>query len=392
MKAVIMCGGTGTRLRPLTFERPKPSIPILNRPSVVHLVDHLSSQGFGDIVVTLGYMGEKIEEYLANGDLYGVDIEYVYEKTKLGTAGSVKNAAKLFDDAPFMVVGGDHVMDLNLRELYNFHAQNDAMISIGLLCIDDPREYGIVDMDVNNRIHRFLEKPNSGEIFSNLASTGIYVCNSEVLDWIPDDKPFDFAKDLFPVLMAAGKHISGFLVRGKWTDIGNPAAYREACRWKLDKLPSTRIGGHFSTKDARVTGPVDIGHNVSVGSNSAIVGPSMIGDGTTIGDNVLIAPYTTIGTNCNIMDDARILSGYIYNNVTIGSGTTISGAIIDNDTIIGTECNLENGTVIGARTSIGDRVTVHSDVRIWPDLIIGDGKKVKTDLINDAYGSSVSGS
>ncbi|VVB90809.1 Bifunctional protein GlmU [uncultured archaeon] len=391
MKTCIMCGGEGTRLRPLTFDRPKPMIPLLNKPSVVHLVEHLAMEGFNDIVVTLGYLGGEIEAALGDGSMYGVHIEYVHEQEKLGTAGGVKNAEELFEGEPFMVVGGDHVMNLGLREFYRFHEKNDALVTIGLIPIDDPREYGIADMNVNNRITRFFEKPAPGEIFSNLASTGIYVCDPEVLDWVPKKK-YDFAKDLFPDVMEKGENINGFLVHGRWTDIGNPQAYREACRWMLEQMPGTKISGRFNIKDAKVTGPVDIGHDVSLGSNSAIVGPIVIGENTSIGDNVLIGPYTSIGSNCNIGNNSRILSSYIFDGVEIGLNTVVSGAVIDNNTRIKETCILETGTVIGPRVMIDDKVTVNSLVRIWPEVSVKRNTKVCDNIGNDCFGTETNGS
>lgn len=380
-----MCGGEGTRLRPLTFERPKPSIPILNKPSVVHLIEHLANQGFNDIVITLGYMAEKIEEQLGDGRAFGVNINYVYEDKKLGTAGGVKNAEKYLKREPFLVLGGDHVLDLNLRELYRFHEKINAKVSIALLSIDDPREFGIADMDVNNNIHRFLEKPGPGEIFSNLASTGIYMCNPEILDMIPENETYDFARDLFPKLLEKGEKIKGILARGNWTDVGSPAAYRLAQRWMLSSLGETLIEGSFTTKNARINGPLQIGHNVSVGSNSGIVGPVMIGENTIIGDNVLIGPYTTIGTNCIIKDDTRILSSYIFNDIRIGINTNISGSIIDNRTVVGNNCSLENGTVLGPDVKIGNGSTIHSNIRIWPKQIIKKNTNVTEDVIDNDY-------
>lgn len=382
MKACIMCGGEGTRLRPLTFERPKPSIPILNKPSVVHLIEHIADQGFNEIVITLGYMAEKIEEQLGDGRIYGVNINYVYEEKKLGTAGGVKNAEKYLKGEPFLVLGGDHVLDLNLRELYRFHEKMNAKVTIALLSIDDPREFGIADMDVNNNIHRFLEKPNSGEIFSNLASTGIYMCDPQILEMIPDNKAYDFARDLFPKLLDSGEKINGVLARGNWTDVGSPAAYRQAQRWMLSSLAGTIIDGRFTTEDARIIGPLQLGHNVSVGSNSAIVGPIVIGENTVIGDNVLIGPYTAIGNNCVIKDNSRILSSYIFNDVIIGNNTNVSGSIIDNRTLIGNNCSLENGTVLGPDVKIEDESTVHSNVKIWPKQVIKEGTSVKENIIN----------
>lgn len=380
-----MCGGEGTRLRPLTFARPKPSIPILNKPSVVHLIEHLSKEGFSDIVITLGYMAEKIEEELGDGRIFGVHIDYVYEKDKLGTAGGVKNAEKYLRGEPFIVLAGDHVLNLDLREMHRFHEMTDALVTIGLLSIDDPREFGIADMDVNNKIRRFLEKPGPGEIFSNLASTGIYVCDPEIFDWIPANTKYDFAKDLFPAILAKNRLINGILARGQWTDVGSPQAYRQAQRWMLEALPGTTIEGNLNTKDARIQGPVSLGHNVSVGSNSAIVGPIVIGENTTIGDNVLIGPYTTIGSNCVINNDSRILSSYIFNDVLIGKNSNVSGSIIDNGTKVGNNCSLENGTVIGPAVLIENNVTVHSDVRIWPETTVPAKTKVKEDILNESY-------
>ena len=386
MKACIMCGGKGTRLRPLTFDRPKPNIPIINKASVVHLVEQLAKEGFTEIIITLGYMGDQILEELGDGSMFGVHVEYVYEETKLGTAGGVKNAEKYLCDEPFLVVGGDHVMDLELRTMYRFHERNDAIITIGLLSIDDPREFGIADMDVNNRINRFLEKPGPGEIFSNLASTGIYMCDPEIFKWIPENQPYDFAKDLFPSLMAEDRRINGLLVRGHWTDVGNPAAYRQAQRWMLESMPGTTIEGHFNTKDSRINGPLKIGNNVVIGSNTAVVGPVVLGENTTIGDNVLIGPYTTIGSNCVIKDGCRILSSYIFNDVTIGSNCNTSGTVLDNNTVVGQNCSLENGTVIGPRVHIGNNSTIHSNVKIWPDLTIKSGSIIKENLLNPDYG------
>jgi mannose-1-phosphate guanylyltransferase len=387
-----MCGGTGTRLRPLTFKHPKPSIPILNKPSVLHLIEHLSREGFNEIVITLGYMGERIQEQLGDGRMFGVHIDYVYEKEKLGTAGGVKNAEKYLKNESFIVLGGDHVLNLDLRDMYRFHESNDAPVTIGLLSIDDPRDFGIADMDINNRIHRFLEKPKSGQIFSNLASTGIYICSPSIFEWIPKNKKYDFAKDLFPALLAADEKINGVLVRGKWTDVGSSAAYRQAQRWMLDALPGTTIEGNFTTRNARIRGPLSIGNNVRIGSNSSLVGPIVIGENTTIGDSVLIGPYSVIGSNCIIEDDAKLFSSYLFDNVRIGKASNISGAVVSDETIVGAHCSIENGTVIGHKVDIGKNTTIHSGVKIWPEVVINDHSSIKDTVVNSNYDITDEGS
>ncbi len=387
-----MCGGEGTRLRPLTFERPKPCIPIVNVPSIMHLVSHLSNLGFNDIVITLGYKGNEIEDALGDGSILDVDITYVHDKIKLGTAGSVKNAQEYLNDSPFLVVGGDHITDLNLLAFYREHIRDDAMVSIGLLSIDEPSEYGIAEIDINYNIKRFHEKPGPGEIFSNLASTGMYVCNPEIFDYIPENTKFDFAKDLFPKLMQEGRIIKGWLARGNWTDVGNPQSLREAERWKLQDVMYTSITGDFSARGAKIQGPVTLSNAVTIGENSRIIGPVSIGAHTVIEENVLIGPYTSIGKNCTIKHDSKIFSSSLYNGISIGSSSTVSGSIIDNNADISDNCNIENNTVIGPRIVMGRNVVVHSGIRIWPEVTIENGAVVKEHIFNKKYKSGFQGS
>jgi mannose-1-phosphate guanylyltransferase len=385
MKVCIMCGGVGTRLRPLTFERPKPCIPIVNTPSLSHLVSHLSHLGFTDVIITLGYMGDAIMEALGDGSLFGVNITYVHEKTKLGTAGSVKNAQEYLDESPFLVVGGDHVTDIDLLSFYREHLRGRGMVSIALVSIDDPGEYGIAEIDSGYDIKRFMEKPSPGKIFSNLASTGMYVCNPAIFDYIPEGEQFDFAKNLFPLLMEKGHILKGWLARGHWTDVGSPKALRKAERWKLQCIPHTRIQGDVIVKGAKIIGPVHLGGSISIGNASRVIGPVSIGAGTVIGENVLIGPYTSIGEGCRISDGTKIFSCSIYNNVSFGGYSSVSGSIIDNGATIGTGCSIENDTVIGPRAFLKDRTVVHSGTRIWPEVVVEEGQIVKEHMLNEAY-------
>jgi len=385
MKVCIMCGGEGTRLRPLTFERPKPCIPIVNTPSIVHLVSHLSNQGFTDMVVTLGYMGDAIEEALGDGSLFGATITYVREETKLGTAGSVKNAQQYLEDMPFLVVGGDHVADINLLEMYRDHLRDGSITTIGFISIDDPQEYGIAQIDVNNRILRWKEKPAPGEIFSNLASTGMYICDPEIFDYIPAGEKYDFARDVFPRVMDEGQPLRGWLARGHWTDVGSPRSLRDAEKWKLQEISYTSVHGDLHVKNGRISGPVSLGGSLSLGTHSRLVGPVSIGANTVIEEDVLIGPYTSIGDGCVIRQNTQIFSSSIYNGVVVGRNTTISGSIIDNDTLIGDGCSVENDTVIGPRVRLRNGVVVHSGTRIWPECFIDENTVVKEHVLNEKY-------
>ncbi|MBN1167353.1 MAG: NDP-sugar synthase [Methanospirillaceae archaeon] len=392
MKVCIMCGGEGTRLRPLTFDRPKPCIPIGNIPSLCHLVSHLANLGFSEVIITTGYKGDAIGKILGDGSLFGVTITYVYEETKLGTAGSVRNAMEYLKGSTFLVVGGDHLTDLNLIEFYREHLSHDAMITVGLISIDEPKDYGIAEIDIRNRILRFAEKPGPGEIFSNLASTGMYVCNPEIFDYIPAGQKFDFAKDLFPLLLQEGKKINGWLASGNWSDVGSPLSLRAAEKWLLHKIPYTDITGDLDVKNATIQGPVRFGGSISLGQHARIIGPVSIGHGTKIGDGVLIGPYTSIGNQCVIRDNAKIFSSSLYNQVIIGSNTTISGSIIDNDTTIGEECTIEHDTVIGPRVVIRNGCIVHTRIRIWPEVVIKENSIVKAHVMNEKYDTKFEGS
>jgi mannose-1-phosphate guanylyltransferase len=393
MKVCIMCGGEGTRLRPLTFERPKPCIPIVNTPSIQHLVSHLSNLGFNDVIITLGYKGNAIENDLGDGSLFGVNITYVHEDTKLGTAGSVKNAQYYLQDAPFLVVGGDHITDIDLLSFYRQHVKDEeSIVSVGLVSINDPFEYGIAEIDLNYQIKRFKEKPAPGELFSNLASTGMYVCNPEIFDYIPSNTQFDFARNLFPFLLKEGFILKGNLMRGNWTDVGSPRSLREAERWMLQDIPYTSISGDFTVRGAKIMGPVQVGASITIGKNSRIIGPVSIGAGTIIEDNVLIGPYTSIGNRCIIRSGTKIFSSSIYNQVVVGPSCTISGSIIDNSATLCDYCSVENDTVIGPRAVIKNSALIHAGTRLWPEVVIQDGEIVKEHVLNDAYEVHYSGS
>jgi mannose-1-phosphate guanylyltransferase len=348
--------------------------------------------GFREVVLTLGYMGSSIEEALGDGSLFGVEITYVHEKTKLGTAGSVKNAQKYLDGQDFLVVGGDHVTDLNVLEFYRAHQKEKSATTIGLLSIDDPGEYGIAEIDVSYEIKRFKEKPAPGEIFSNLASTGMYVCNPEIFDHIPHSTKYDFARDLFPSLMDQGYKIKGWLARGNWTDVGSPHSLRQAERWKLQDIAFTDIIGNLSSHGAQVRGPVQLGESITLGMNTKVIGPVAIGQGTTIGDNVLIGPYTSIGDKCIIRNNVKIFSSSLYDRVIVGANSTISGSIMDNDTHIGEQCSIENDTVIGPRVVLRNHVVIHSKTRLWPEVVIPDGTIVKEHVLNEKFDLRYDGS
>ncbi|BAP17911.1 hypothetical protein ETSB_1137 [cyanobacterium endosymbiont of Epithemia turgida isolate EtSB Lake Yunoko] len=228
MRAVLMAGGSGTRLRPLTCNLPKPMVPILNRPIAEHIINLLKRNKILEVIVTLYYLPDVIRDYFQDGSDFGVEMTYAVEDDQpLGTAGSVKNIEELLDDT-FIVISGDSITDFDLQKAITFHKQKKSKATLVLTRVPNPVEFGVVILDKHQRINRFLEKPSTSEIFSDTVNTGIYVLEPEVLRYLPDNEESDFSKDLFPLLLAKSEPIYGFIAEGYWCDVGNLEAYRQA--------------------------------------------------------------------------------------------------------------------------------------------------------------------
>src|SRR3974390_2529689 len=215
MKAVIMAGGEGTRLRPLTSNQPKPMMPIANRPMMEHIVELLKNHGFSDIVVTVAYQANAIRTYFGNGSEFGARMVYATEETPLGTAGSVRNAMEELDDA-FLVISGDVLTDIDLSAIVDFHREKKAMATIALKAMENPLEFGIVIAREDGSLDRFLEKPSWGQVFSDTINTGIYVLEPEIFDFIPAGRAVDFSEEVFPGVLEAGKPLFGYVTGGYW--------------------------------------------------------------------------------------------------------------------------------------------------------------------------------
>src|SRR5215207_3747980 len=210
MKAVVMAGGEGTRLRPLTSNQPKPMVPIVGKPCMEHILELLKEHEFEEVIVTLAFLPQAIRGYFGTGESLGMGIEYSVEETPLGTAGSVRLASDRLDET-FLVISGDALCDFDLSALVDFHKQKGAAVTIGLKSVENPLEFGIVVTDEDGRIERFLEKPSWSQVFSDTINTGVYVLEPEVLRHIPDDRPFDFSKELFPLLLEMGRPLYGYV-------------------------------------------------------------------------------------------------------------------------------------------------------------------------------------
>ncbi len=369
-----MAGGEGTRLRPLTCMRPKPMVPVVNKPVMEHIVELLKRHGIFNIAVTLQYMPYAIKDYFEDGSEFGVKMSYYTEKIPLGTAGSVKNAEKFLDDT-FIVISGDALTDINIKDVLNYHIEKDADATIVLKKVNIPLEYGVVVIDKKGRVTRFVEKPDWGEVFSDLANTGIYVLSPKVLNYIEKNKNMDFSNDIFPVMLKDNKKIYGYETESYWCDIGDMKAYMDVQRDILDKKVMVQPKGEEVYKG------IWLEKGVKTGNDLIFKAPCVVGKNSIIGDNCYIGEYSIIGENNIISRKTSIKRGIIWNGCIIEKGIQMRGNIICNKVFINNGASLYENSVVGDETVINENATVKPDVRIWPSKIIDMNTVVNSNIV-----------
>ena len=374
MKAVIMAGGEGTRLRPLTCNRPKPMVPVGNKPVMEHIVELLKKHNLNDVAVTLQYMPDLIREYFGDGSEYGMKIRYYVEQTPLGTAGSVKNAEEFLNDT-FIVISGDALTDIDLTEAIEFHYRKNSIATIVLKKVDIPLEYGVVVTDKEGRITRFLEKPSWGEVFSDTVNTGIYILNPEVLKYFNKNEMFDFSKDLFPILMKEKRPMFGFVTEDYWCDIGDLKAYIQAHFDIMNREVKLKIPGNLLKEGVWV----DEGAEVDEGAT--INPPCIIGKNSRIKKGSTIHSYTVIGEN-NIIDEwSCIKRSIIWKNCIIGRNVQLRGSVICNKVHLRDGVSTFEQSVIGDDTVVRENAVIKPGIKIWPNKMIEQGTEVNSNLV-----------
>ena len=322
-KAIILAGGYGTRLRPLTYTIAKSMVPLVNKPVIEYIVDYLVGYGLKDIVITTNYLREHVIDYFK--ERRDIKLSYPEEPSPLGTAGSVKNAEI---EETSLIIQGDNITDIDLRKVMKFHEAHGKLVTIVLLPVRDPSSFGIAEIEADGRIKNFKEKPLREECFSNLANTGLYVIEPEVMKYIPEGSSFDFSKDLFPMLVGK-KEIYGCIVKGFWADVGSPEGYMEASRWILKKK-GFECADTAEIEDCIIHGNVAIGEHAVV-ENSLMQGPVVIGSHAEI-------------TKSKIYDSVVFpqvtLSEPILNKSIVGENTVIKKGEVT-DSIIAVSCEIK---------------------------------------------------
>jgi len=374
MKAVLMAGGEGSRLRPLTSGIPKPLVPVVGKPVMEHILRLLRKHGITDVVVTLQYLGSSIRDYFRDGSDFGMDITYVVEDVPLGTAGSVKNAQQYLDE-PFIVISGDALTDIDLGLVMQYHEDKGAAATIVLTSVANPLEFGVVITDGDGRISRFLEKPSWGEVFSDQVNTGIYVIEPHVLDLIPSAKVVDWSADVFPRMLSGGSALFGYVAPGYWCDIGNIQTYYQANWDALEGRVDVEIAGE------RRDGNVFIGEDVEMGYGVRISGPAYIGNECKLKADVFINGPVCVG-NFSVVDaNTKISNSIIWTYSYIGEASRLRQAIVCRHATIKNNCLLEEGAVIGDDVRVGEGTTIDAGVKIWPDKEIEPGSTVHESII-----------
>jgi mannose-1-phosphate guanylyltransferase/phosphomannomutase len=380
MRAVVMAGGEGTRLRPLTSNQPKPMVPIVGKPCMEHILELLREHGFEDVTVTTAFMPQAIRTYFGDGESLGLELEYSVEESPLGTAGSVRLASGKLDDT-FLVISGDALCDFDLTKLVEFHKEREASVTIALKSVPNPLEFGIVVTDSEGRIERFLEKPSWSQVFSDTINTGVYVLEPEVLQHVPDDRPYDFSKELFPYLLEMGKPLYGFLAEGYWQDIGNLEQYRQANFDALDELVRLKIPG------IRLRGNVWIGEGVELDLD-AIEAPAFIGNYSRIEPDATVGAYSVLSANVTLRERARTVRSVVDASTHIGRSAIVEGAIIGRSCDIRAHVRIHEGVAIGDEVTVGAESVVMPGVRIYPFKEVESGSQIFESLILEARATS----
>jgi mannose-1-phosphate guanylyltransferase/phosphomannomutase len=382
MKAVVMAGGEGSRLRPLTINRPKPMVPLVNKPVIVHILELLKKHGITQVVLTLQYMADVVQDYLGDGSSMGMEISYSIEEVPLGTAGSVKNAQKHLDDT-FIVISGDAVTDFNLKAIVDYHQEKKSLATLVLYRVPNPLEYGVVIVNPEGRIQEFQEKPSWGQVMSDTVNTGIYVLEPQVLDLFEAGKNFDFSKELFPILLQNQDPMYGYVAEGYWCDIGNIAEYIRA---SSDVLES-RV--HLEPIGKEIGGAIWTGENVEIAPDAQLFGPIYLGDGVKIKGGVVIRGPSVIRSYTIVDNRAQIDRSMVWRNSYVGEGAELRGAIVCRQCSIKSNAVIFEGAVVGDNTTVGERAVIHPNVKIWPGKEVEAGATVKASIIWGAQGRRV---
>jgi mannose-1-phosphate guanylyltransferase/phosphomannomutase len=369
-----MAGGEGSRLRPLTSQRPKPLVPVAGRPIMEHILLLLRQHQVRDVIATVQYLGASIRNYFGDGSDSGVALTYSVEDAPLGTAGSVRLAADRLRDT-FLVISGDALTDIDLGAAIRFHKQRKAMATIVLKPVPNPLEYGVVVVDDGGAVQRFLEKPSWGEVFSDLANTGIYVLDPAVFSYFEAGQVVDWSGDVFPKLLEEGEPIYGWVADGYWEDVGSHTAYMKANFDCLEGKVKVEIPG------LEIRPGVWVAEDAEISEDARLDGPACIGAGAKLRNGVWLNGPCVIGNYTTIDHNSKLSNSIIWDHSYVGENCRLRGSVVCRAVTVKNGSLLEEGAVIGSEVTIGNGAVVNSNVRIWPNKDVEAGAVVRDSII-----------
>ncbi|WP_026486728.1 sugar phosphate nucleotidyltransferase [Caldanaerobius polysaccharolyticus] len=330
MKALLLAGGKGTRLQPLTYKLPKPMVPIVGRPLLERIILNLKSSGIEEVVISTCYKSQYIKNYFKEGQDLGVKIHYVSEATPLGTGGAIKNAEKFFDDT-FVVLNSDIVSDVNYRDLIEYHRSKNAIATISMTSVDNPSQYGVIEFDKDNYIKSFKEKPKPGETDSHWINAGVYVFEPEIFGEIPGKKVVSVERDTYPALLQKGYKMAAYQFYGYWLDIGTLEKYTKAHK---DVLSGKCNFCRFSDKIKESGDRVIVEKGAEVHPQAEIIGPVYIGENAVVKSGARVGPYTVIGNNSIVSENSKVIGSILWDNVIVSEGAEVVSSVVVSDCCI----------------------------------------------------------
>lgn len=385
MKAVVLAGGEGTRMRPLTCDVPKPLLRLCGKPNIEYVLDMLFAAGCDEAIVTACYLADDIKAYvesIAPSRYRGMVVHAVEESEPRGTAGSVKSASSHFKSGgngiagltePFLVINGDCICDFDLKKFEDMHRESSNELSILVSHVKDPSEYGIVRVNKLGRVTEIAEKPDWSCVLGDLANTGIYFVNPSVMNYIKNGEFFDFARDLFPQMIRENKVIGAFELSGYWSDIGDIHSY---IRTQFDMMfkkvnTSLKISSSFvSTADGKIPG-----------GKYKIIPPVYIGKNVSVGEGSLIGPGTVLDDGCFVGANVHIKGSVLLPNTRVENGSRVTGAVLASGSTVKNGAELFDGAVLGANSIVGDKTVVLQNVLIWPAKLIPPRVRVYDNVV-----------
>jgi mannose-1-phosphate guanylyltransferase len=362
VQALILVGGEGTRLRPLTSTVPKPVVPLVDRPFLAYMLEWLASHGVDEVILSCGFMASGVRNVLGDGSSLGLRLRYVEEERPLGTGGAIKHAEPLLDER-FFVLNGDVLTDIDLTAQLAQHEATGASATLALIGVEDPSAYGLVRLAQDHAVTDFLEKPSPDQIDTNLISAGAYVLDRDVLSLMPPSGPCSIEREVFPNLIAKG--LFGFPADGYWLDIGTPERYLQATFDILEGAVKTKVGERLGD-GYRAVGP-------GVEMEGRVVPPALVERNAHIAPAATVGPLVVIGDHAEIGAGTRIERSVVLAGASVGANCTLSGCVVAAGVRIGDHCTVADGVVLGEGVTLGAENTLARGARVFPNVQIPDG-------------------